>query len=177
MAAGCHRGSSPEAPRAVAAAPAAPGPFTVSQAGVGAWTDFTLGDAVTEERRLAAGLPKGLTVDFRYPGDRAGIEEGYYGIFDGDTEVAQVWQVEDRLEFRAFDPRWVTPSGVRTTDPIAAVLVALPDLSCVFTHEIRCRSAKEPGVSFVVDTGGYLGPRGEVDVRRIGDRTIVELTR
>ncbi|MGN6110514.1 MAG: hypothetical protein ACTHU0_35755 [Kofleriaceae bacterium] len=177
MAAGCYRGSSPEAPRAVAAAPAAPGPFTVSQAGVGAWTDFSPGEDVAVEQRIAAALPKGLTVDFRVTEIREDVEEAYFGILDGEAEVAQVWRLDDRLEFRAHDPRWVTPSGVRASDPVAAALVALPDLACVFTEELRCRSAKEPGVSFVVDSDGYQGPHGDVHARQLGDRTIVELTR
>ncbi len=120
--------------------------------------------------------------------------EGEDFLFDefiaskGKTKVLRA-VVMDRTLFKVevFDATFSTAAGVTTGMTVADAAEKMKDMKCVFeTYDpqsdadrvdksLRCESASLPHVMFEIDLAGFKGVEGNVGLKTIGSRKIVQI--
>lgn len=106
----------------------------------------------------------------------------------GKTKVLRA-VVNDRTLFKVevLDPMFSTAAGVATGMTVASAAAKMKDLKCAFeTYDpeadaerveksLRCESASLPHVMFEIDLDGFKGAEGNVGIKTIGNRKIVQI--
>jgi len=135
-------------------------------------------EVVAEIQTKLAVLPS-LKVSFEvmeYADER---EEGYYGVKQGETEVAQLFRTDpgDGVDVRVLDVMFPTADGIRVHDKASVLFAKHPEITCQAHPDselglLQCRGAAGELV-YVLDATGYKGKRaGKLPMAKLADRPI-----
>jgi hypothetical protein len=161
-------------------AAAAAGPLMIGKDGLSAIPRYKRtnksDDDVTKD--LAAKLAP-FTVSFdvmEYADER---EEGYFSVKQGETEVAQIFRIDDDgIDVRVLGAMIPTADGIRTGDKVSALAAKYSDLACEANKNdelgfLQCTSPKADGLVFVLNAEKYKGKQsGKLDVAKLADMPI-----